>query len=83
MRCDVIIHTAALPHLEVGEKRIHTTHDHTGSNNHSCVFPHLCPSLYGHGFSRQRSGSPTGFAVLEQTDREESQPDQPIPGGEL
>ena len=25
MRCDVIIHTAALPHLEVGEKRIHTT----------------------------------------------------------
>ena len=33
MRCDVIIHTAALPHLEVGEKRIHTTHDdmHTGN----------------------------------------------------
>ena len=27
MRCDVIIHTAALPHLEVGEKRIHTTTD--------------------------------------------------------
>ena len=31
----------------------------------------------------QRSGSPTGCAVLEQTDREESEPDQPIPGGEL
>ena len=29
MRCDVIIHTAALPHLEVGEKRIHTTDDVT------------------------------------------------------
>ena len=31
----------------------------------------------------QRSDSPTGCAVLEQTDREESEPDQPIPGGEL
>ena len=31
----------------------------------------------------QRSGSPTGCAVLEQTDREESEPDQPTPGGEL
>ena len=67
-------------------------HDHTGSNNHSCVFtipahrrtvmvsPTLLrwPSRTG-----QRSGSPTGCAVLEQTDREESEPDQPIPGGEL
>ena len=26
-------------------------HDHTGSNNHSCVFTHPCPSSYGHGFS--------------------------------
>ena len=62
-------------------------HDHTGSNNHSCVFTHPCPSSYGHGFSNiaslQRSGSPTGCAVLEQTDREESEPDQPTPGGEL
>ena len=31
----------------------------------------------------QRSGSPTGCPVLEQTDREESEPDQPIHGGEL
>ena len=31
MRCDVIIHTAALPHLEVGEKRIHTTRDDPGN----------------------------------------------------
>ena len=28
-------------------------------------------------------GSPTGCAGLEQTDREESEPDQPIPGCEL
>ena len=26
-------------------------HDHTGSNNHYCVFTHPCPSSYGHGFS--------------------------------
>ena len=68
-------------------------HDHTGSNTHSCVHspipahrrtdmvsPTLLrwPSRTG-----QRSGSPTGCAVLEKTDREESEPDQPTPGGEL
>ena len=26
-------------------------HDHTGSNNHSCVVTNPCPSSYGHGFS--------------------------------
>ena len=38
MRCDVIIHTAALPHLEVVITIIYTT----------CVLPHfvaLCPVL--------------------------------------
>ena len=70
-------------------------HDHTGSNNHSCVGPYSpIPAhrrtdmvsstlLRWHSRTGQRSGSPTGCAVLEQTDREESEPDQPIPGGEL
>ena len=63
-------------------------HDHTGSNNHSCVFTHPCPSSYGHGFSNIASLAQSNRAALdvrffEQTDREESEPDQPIPGGEL
>ena len=34
-------------------------HDHTGSNNHSCVFTHPCPSSYGHGFSNIASLAPS------------------------
>ena len=34
-------------------------HDHTGSNNHSCVFTHPCPSSHGHGFSNIASLAPS------------------------